>query len=334
MKYELETINCNYCGSDKYRIYIKDARELYNGLDGTFNVVECKECGFRFTNPRPTRDTIGYFYPDTAGYYKPEKPRQRSGLKQRFVNSILSNYYGYKLKRLPKFLDFPVYLLYRLKRKMDMFHIPMFVENGKLLDIGCSWGGYLYKMKKLGWDVYGVEINKKAAKFAVDEFGLKVKNGSIDEISFEDTFFDVINMGMVLEHLYDPTDALYKANKILKINGWLILSIPDISGFEASLYKDKAYTLQVPQHLNHFTPKTIRLFLKKTGFKAEKIVHHKSDTDIIKSASYLENKILFNAVNNKLIRKIFVKPFVKFLSLIGKTSRMTVYARKVKDSPL
>lgn len=332
MKYELETINCNYCGSDKYRIYIKDARELYNGLDGTFNVVECKECGFRFTNPRPTRDTIGYFYPDTAGYYKPEKPRQRSGLKQRFVNSILSNYYGYKLKRLPKFLDFPVYLLYRLKRKMDMFHIPMFVENGKLLDIGCSWGGYLYKMKSFGWDVYGLELNKKAVEFARNELGLNnIKNGFIEDISFENNFFDVINMSMVLEHLHDPLNALSKANLWLKTGGQLILSVPDISGFEARLFKDKAYTLHVPQHLNHFTPRTIRFFLGKTGFKIEKIIHQKGDTDLIKSAGYLDNKILFHVLSNKIIKKMFVRPFVKSLSFIGRTSRMTIYARKVGE---
>ena len=75
MNYELETVPCNFCGSDVYSIYIKDAKDLYNRLEGTFSVATCNRCGFKFTNPRPTIDTIVYFYPDTAGYYRPEKPK-------------------------------------------------------------------------------------------------------------------------------------------------------------------------------------------------------------------------------------------------------------------
>ena len=83
MNYELETVPCNFCGSDAYSIYIKDAKELYNRLEGTFSVVTCNRCGFKFTNPRPTIGTIGYFYPDTAGYYRPEKPKRALRIKDR-----------------------------------------------------------------------------------------------------------------------------------------------------------------------------------------------------------------------------------------------------------
>jgi 2-polyprenyl-3-methyl-5-hydroxy-6-metoxy-1,4-benzoquinol methylase len=328
MKYKLEKVNCNICGSNEYAVYIKDAEELYNGLDGTFDVVQCVKCGFKFTNPRPTPDTIGYFYPVTAGYYKPEHPKRVAGLKKRLVNSILTNYYGYHLGGIPKILDFSMYLFYRVKRKFDLAHIPRYVEHGKLLDVGCSWGKYLCSMKNLGWEVYGIEMHEQAVKYAAEELGLKVRQGTIDNMDFGDAFFDVINMSMVLEHLHDPSGILIEAYRLLKANGRLILSIPDISGFEAWIFRGKAYCLHVPQHLNHFTPETVGLLLEKTGFRVEKLLHHNSVTDMIKSASYLDNKLLFRILSSKLVAKLFVRPVVKVLSLVGKTSRMTVYAIK------
>ena len=110
------------------------------------------------------------------------------------------------------------------------------------------------------------------------------------------------------------------------------MSIPDISGFEAVLFRDKAYTLHVSNHLNHFTPETIRLFIRRTGFITERIVHHGGDTDMIKSAGYLENKVFFHIIKIFPVRKLLLRPLIRVLSLLGKTSRMTVFARKVSST--
>ena len=56
--FELEWTTCNLCGAT-------DPRELFTRtFDGTvvWRVVECRQCGLRYTNPRPTQDTIYAFY--------------------------------------------------------------------------------------------------------------------------------------------------------------------------------------------------------------------------------------------------------------------------------
>lgn len=323
--YQLETVRCNFCGCDRFSTYIKGAKELYIGLDEYFNIVECTACGFKFTNPRPTRETIGYFYPDSARYYQPKTLRLPSRVKK----SVLARHYGYPFEMLPKYVDLPVFIHYRLKRKFELAHVPYFVRGGRILEVGCSWGEYLYKMQALGWQVIGTDINERAVRFAADELGIpSVRCGSMDDMDFEDAFFDAVRMGMVLEHLHDPMSSLHRLNRLMKANGVLILSVPNISGFEMRLFKDKAYPLQVPQHLNHFTPSTIRRFLEKTGFVIERLLHHREETDLIKSAGYLENRVLSSALNNKAVRKALVRPFIKALSAAGRTSRMTVFARK------
>jgi len=309
--------------------YLKNARELYNNSGYKFNVVKCTKCGFIFTNPRPTEDTMGIFYPDTAGYYQPVRQGAlKRTWKYSLFKNILANHYGYPFEHvLPNIFTAP--LLFLLFRKFSLLHIPKFSPEKNLLDIGCSWGGYMYRMKEIGWNVFGIEMHGEAVKFAKNELLLKnVSCCSVDDAEFEDAFFDVVHMSMVLEHVYDPLGTLMKINRIIKQNGQLIISVPDISGFEAKVYKDKCYALHVPQHLSHFTPKTLKAFLNKAGFRVDKIVHHNFDRDIVASAGYLQDKLLYSLLSNKVIRNTAVKIFINFLSLIGKSSRMSVFARK------
>ena len=290
------------------------------------------KCGFKFTNPRTTKDTIHYFYPDSAGYYQPQKPeKKRNTLKNKILKSILVNNYNYCLKtEYSGLIAAIVYFFYR--KRIDLTHMPFFLKNVRLLDIGCSYGLYINKMKDLGWNTYGIEINKKAVDFTRKELSLNnIKSGFFEDIKFRKDFFDVVHMGMALEHVFNPKKTLIKINNILKKNGQIILSIPDIDGFEMKLYKDKCYALHIPQHLNHFNPKTIRFIMEKTGFKVEKIIHQNFDRDIVASAGYLKNKFIYKIISNRVIRKTIVKIFINFLSLIGKSSRMTIYGRKISE---
>ena len=327
-KYELEMVNCPLCNSSDHKIFIKNAKELYNNMDEYFNVCKCLKCNHHFTNPRPTKATISYFYPDAAGYYQPSAPQESEGFGHEVYKKILNSFYGYKLESRANILL--AILAFILKRRnIAIGHMPAFKDGGKLLDIGCSYGNYLFKMKQLGWDVYGTEINDKAVKYAKESLGLQnVETLFFEGTAFPNDFFDVVNMNMVLEHVYDPNAIIQRVNRVLKRGGQVMISVPDISGFESTFYREYSYGLQVPEHLQHFSPKTIRLLLENNGFKVTKIIHQKFDRDFVASAGYMKNQLLNRILHNKLIRKVFVKPFVLLLSLLGKTSRMSIYAVK------
>lgn len=331
MKYRLENVNCLFCGSDNYEIYIKGAKELFNNTGERFDVVKCRNCELIFTNPRPTKDTVGCFYPDSAGYYQPSSldillpPK----FKRNLLNAVLKHGYNYELEA-PYSIVAAHLLKWVFAKRIALMHIPEYIKDGKLLDIGCSWGRYLYLMQYYGWDVYGTEMNEKAVKFAREKLGLKnVQQGFFEDIMWEQDFFHVVNMSMVLEHLYSPLQSLRLLNSIMRRKGQLILSMPDISGIEAKLYGDKCYTLQVPQHITHFSPKTITNFLNSAGFRVEKVVHHRFDRDLVASAGYLNNQLLSRFLQNFLVRKTVVRLIVEVLSLLGRTSRMSIYASKL-----
>lgn len=337
LKYELETVPCPLCGSAAYDVYLSQAKELYNGLDARFDVVRCRECGFIYTNPRPTATTIGCFYPDSAQYYQPKENRvtvgnwSRKGWKKALQQAVLARRFGYLLPRLAAPFELIASTFWR--KKFCLAHVPHFVANGRLLDIGCAWGGYLGRMRELGWEVHGIELNAEAARHAREVLGLtQVRAGSFADLDYPDGFFDVVHMSMVLEHLHDPGEALRRIHRLLRAGGQLILSVPDISGFEARLFKDKCYTLQVPQHLSHFSPRTATLLLRRTGFTVEEIIHQKAKRDIIQSAAYLENRTLPRLLDSSLVRSLILGPLVGMLAALGKTSRMSIFARKERVS--
>ena len=331
-----EYVNCDLCGGEETELLLI-AGDLYNNMPGEFRVVRCKNCNFTYTNPRPYGEELSKYYPDDAGYFIPTLPKERSGrlneLKKKVWNKLLAAYRGYfhpsNISWLEKAYLFPLHLL--TKRDIEIGGIPKFRPNGKLLEVGCSYGLYLKQMKELGWEVVGVESNRKAAAFGCKKFGLAIINDTFENVNSTEKF-DIIAMRMVLEHLPSPSRALEKASEILKEDGKLIIILPDYSGIEFRLFKEYCYALQVPNHLNHFTPLTMRQYFKKYGLRVEKIIHHRFDRDFVASAQYMKNSGLNGwlapILSNKFFRKTILKVAVTMLSYLGMTSRMTIWVSK------
>lgn len=337
-KYKLEYVNCPLCSKADCRVIIKEAKELYNGFDDTFDVVKCDNCQFVYTNPRPTKNSIHYFYPDNAGYYIPVSVKREpvEGFRSRIISFSLYKYFGYPIKlNSSKYnvilrgivISLKYYVLYTLKKA----HIPYYVQNGRLLEIGCSWGDYLARMQKLGWDVTGIEMNKNCVIYANNNLNLaNVYSTNIEDIDFDADSFDVIRLNMVLEHLHDPVDCLYKIKKWLKSNGQLILSVPNFDGIEFQLFGRYCYALQVPQHLSFFDTRSLSNMLIDAGFVNLDFTFECVERDFLMSLKNNKSVVLFNFFSNRFVRYFIIKPVVFILSIFGKTSRMTVFSRKDK----
>jgi 2-polyprenyl-3-methyl-5-hydroxy-6-metoxy-1,4-benzoquinol methylase len=65
-------------------------------------------------------------------------------------------------------------------------------------------------------EVWGVEVNPAAAEFARKR-GIKVEVANVEDgLPFENTVFDVVNAGELLEHLYDTKEFLYGSSSRFK----------------------------------------------------------------------------------------------------------------------
>ncbi len=293
---------------------ILTGRDYLHDLPGEFSVVKCLTCGLMRTDPRPTPDTIGFYYPDDYSPYVGSRVRSgdRTGRSESALKAMLKQVIRLNTQSLPS------------------------IRPGRLLEIGCASGSFMHKMAHQGWGVTGIEFDQKAAESA-RALGYPVFAGSMETAPEPDSCYDLVVGWMVLEHLHDPVRALERLRQWVSPKGWLVISIPNAGSLEFSLFKDKWYALQLPTHLYHFTPATARALLKSAGWSIQEILHQRVLTNSIVSAGYcLRGSKGLSAIGESLEAfpklgipgNVLLYPLALFLSLFGQTGRMTIWARR------
>jgi 2-polyprenyl-3-methyl-5-hydroxy-6-metoxy-1,4-benzoquinol methylase len=130
----------------------------------------------------------------------------------------------------------------------------------RVLDFGCGNGEFLALCHQFGFETTGVDRSKARRDKAGDVFA------SIDEL--EDRTFHAITLFEVLEHLEEPAAVLRNLRKHLLPGGVLILETPDCTGVERIESRRDYDAIHPLQHINGFTPATMRSLAERVGFKA------------------------------------------------------------------
>lgn len=73
-----------------------------------------------------------------------------------------------------------------------------YVRKGRLFDIGCGTGNFVFRARELGWDAYGVEVSKRYSDFLRHELRLNVVSTCVEAPNFSSNFFDVLILNHVL----------------------------------------------------------------------------------------------------------------------------------------
>ncbi len=291
---------------------------LHN-LPGEFRIVRCRHCGLMRTNPRPTAETIGFYYPDDYGPYQCTRVDLSNVSARRF--------YSYLKRRGRTLLQLNTQCLPNL--------LP-----GRILEIGCASGSFMHEMAAKGWEVEGIEFSSHAAESA-RALGYPVYAGALESAPDPKKRYDLVVGWMVMEHLHDPVGALKKLHKWVKPGGWLAVSVPNAAALEFKFFKNAWYALQLPTHLYHYTPQTLGLVLQKGGWRMESLRHQRVLRNLVSSTGYLlQDKKIFLRSAEFLVNfperagmkgKMALYPFAYILSILGQTGRMTVWARRNDD---
>lgn len=105
-------------------------------------------------------------------------------------------------------------------------------KGSKVLEFGSANGKMTQYMKEtLGCDVYIVEYDKEmyesAIKYATD--GICGDIVDLEWLKWSGISFDYILFGDVLEHLVNPNKIIIETEKVIKSNGKIIISIPNVT---------------------------------------------------------------------------------------------------------
>lgn len=268
------------------------------------------------TNPRPTPEAIGQYYPADYGPYL----GTRIGTARTARFSRLA-----WLKPLAR----------KLLNQNTQVLPP--IPPGRALEIGCASGSFMHFMARQGWAVEGIEFSPAAAASA-RQLGFQVHAGSLESAPAPAEPYDLVVGWMVLEHLHDPVGCLRKLGQWVRPGGWIALSVPNAGALEARVFRDRWYALQVPTHLYHFTPDSIGKLLHAGGWQLERVFHQRVLSNLFASLGYCLRDAGWERLGSLLLAyperagrwTYLLQPLAWLLALMGQTGRMTIWARVVK----
>jgi O-antigen biosynthesis protein len=152
--------------------------------------------------------------------------------------------------------------------------------KGSILDVGCGDGASLMYLKESGARrVAGIEIHPAQAE-AGRLKGLEIHELNVekDTLPFQENEFDVVILGDVLEHLYDPWLTLKKIRALLKPGGTVLISVPNVKHYHVLadlLFRDRwryaeAGILDVT-HVRFFTLSEAKALVLDAGLLIDRI---------------------------------------------------------------
>lgn len=233
-------VSCPLCEEKNYK-------EIYKER-GVLGIVKCLSCGLIYVNPR-LKEPHKVYWGDQRKYF--EEARLIFEGKARHHRD--SNY---------------------LK---DLKTIYKYKPSGNFLDIGTNMGFFLRNAHGWKWNLYGVEPSPSLAEIARDSFNLNVKTAFLEEAGFNVSFFDVITMTDVFEHLPNPGKTLVEIHRIMKSDGILFIKVPNglfnLFKYHCARMMKRLRNLDIfdsYEHVVHYSQKTLQMMLKKYGFKTLK----------------------------------------------------------------
>ena len=201
-----------------------------------------------------------------------------------------ASYYGHRHGATARFC---------IKRRLSMLtSLGNASSQWSLLDIGCGDGAFLLAAEALGWRVTGLE------RFPCDarEKGLEV---ATDARELAGRQFDCITLWHSLEHMPEPVRTLRQAAALLKPEGRIVIAVPDSGGWQAHLFGRYWLHLDVPRHVFHFTPSSLREGLSRADLDIMLMRHQEMEYDLLGWAQSLLNALFPtpNAFFNWLTKK-------------------------------
>jgi len=349
---EVEDVPCPLCGSDGHSLRLESFDMLYD-VPGTYRIVRCRQCRHLFMNPQPTLKSLPLCYPDGYGPHETvftsnpdlasvdlplqdepaasgelhsavDSTRQPTHRSPWYLSSIVRSIPGVKS-------------LYHWLADNRSEHIPTpQTDDSRAIELGCATGKYLTKLRDAGWEAEGVELVESAAKES-RRSGFQVHVGTLESANLAANSYDGAFAWHVLEHLPDPKASLAEFHRVLKDDGWLALSIPNVSCWEPVVFGQMWYLWDMPRHLHFWGPFSIRQLLVETGFHEIRVIHQRTLLNVVGSlALCLKHRWPQSRLTKKLVDypnhptmwwQLLLAPAAIFLAMIHQGGRLTVIAR-------
>lgn len=232
-------LQCPVCKGDSIR-------EVFFSTDHTvsneqYAIWECRDCSLRFTQNVPAEDAIGAYYASPAYISHTDS---QEGLVNRMYHLVRRR---------------------TLASKASLIRKETGRQRGNILDLGCGTGAFLHFMKQRQWNATGIEPDETARLKAKALYNL-------EPLPAKAFFtlpgpFDAISLWHVLEHVHQLHIYIEKLGSLLSVTGKLFIAVPNYTSHDASHYGNRWAAYDVPRHLYHFSPASMKKLLDLHGLR-------------------------------------------------------------------
>jgi methionine biosynthesis protein MetW len=173
-------------------------------------------------------------------------------------------------------------------------------KGKRVLDLGCGDGFVCEMLLKNNNEVVGVEVSEAAIKKAKNK-GIKVYDCDLssDWSSLVEGKFDVVLAGEIIEHVFDTDKFLRNVRSVLKEEGRLILSTPNLASLGRRIFllfgRNPLIELTARKddagHIRYFTFGSLKKLLEENGFK---LISFRSDYVNFDKAGKVRSSLMAN----------------------------------------
>lgn len=224
---------CPICGTNKLNDYLTVADHSVS--HETFSIRQCKTCTLLITTPRP--QNLDSYYASTQYI---SHAQTASSLFEKIYFAVRSR---------------------TLKQKLKLAEHYHTQRNPKsVLDYGCGTGEFLRTMLHAGWSVTGVEPSPQARQASQSDIK---PNIYASESNLPEETFSLITLWHVLEHTDNPLATLQQLRTRMKPGAHIFIAVPNPAAYDTTRYKAHWAGYDVPRHLWHFTPASMKTLIKE-----------------------------------------------------------------------
>ena len=245
---------CLLCGSPGRPAHT-GLRDRLFGAPGEWNLHRCENSGCRlyWLNPMPLAEDISIAY---VGYYT------HAGADE---NEVPAGGRWKPLFRRLHRVAMDLSSTTRARRAALELYLGN-VRPGRVLDVGCGQGRQLLRLKAMGWEVEGQEIDLNAGAHHLEDSDIRIYQAPLEDLHLPEGRYDAIVMNHVIEHAADPPALLRECRRLLKQEGQLVIVTPNTGSLGHRLFGDNWRPLEPPRHLFLFSDKNLPSLARKAGF--------------------------------------------------------------------
>jgi 2-polyprenyl-3-methyl-5-hydroxy-6-metoxy-1,4-benzoquinol methylase len=264
---------CPICNSTNLeQLYHQDFNNIGISIMKSYDVVRCEHCNFIFADNLPSQGEFNFYY------------EKMSKWEQVNLDNESENNLKYK-----KHFEDMLYFILPYSKNRDI----------KILDIGCSTGGFLNEFKNQGYkNLLGLDPSENCIKITKQLYDI---NGVANNIFLFNTreYYDLITCSAVLEHIVDVNEFIKKCSSLLAEDGILFIEVPN-----ANKFKDYVYTPFQQfsiEHIQYFTINSLQNLLSKNNFK---IIEYKETEHVLNNTIDPSIFVIAKKINKKNIQTI------------------------------